>query len=456
MPTQTSQTMADHFKASIVLGIPLIGAQLAQMSINVVDTIMLGWLGIEELAGGTLAFQIFFILMIIGMGIAVALMPIISGALGRGEERDVRRAARMGLWAMGLMALSFMIPLWFTEQILISLGQQADLAEIAGRYMRIAQWSMIPALLIVALRTFLASLEKAQIVFWITVFMSVLNGVLNYALIFGNLGAPKLGVEGAAWATLFANLTALAVIAAYVFFSKATRHYQIFSRLWVSDWETFGKIFKLGIPISLTILAEVSLFSAAAILIGWLGTIPLAAHGIVLQIASLAFMVPLGLSNVATIRVGNAVGRKDNVAVGAASHVILWLAFGFSILSALVMVLIPEALIRLFLDQNNPQLNQVLTYAAPLLFMAALFQVGDALQAVAGGALRGLSDTKIPLLFAVISYWPVGLAAAYILAFPLGYGGAGVWAGLAIGLAVAAVLLLSRFLRREKLGLLPQ
>jgi len=207
MSTQTSRPMAAHFKASIVLGIPLIGAQLAQMSINVVDTIMLGWLGIEELAGGTLAFQLFFVLMIIGMGIAAALMPIISGAVGRGDERDVRRAARMGLWAMLMMAILFMIPLWFTEQILLALGQQADLADIAGRYMRIAQWAMIPALLIVALRTFLVSLEQPKIVFWVTVFMTAFNGVLNYALIFGNLGAPRLEVEGAAWATLIANVT---------------------------------------------------------------------------------------------------------------------------------------------------------------------------------------------------------------------------------------------------------
>lgn len=448
--------MAAHYKASIVLGIPLIGAQLAQMSINVVDTIMLGWLGIEELAGGTLAFQLFFVLMIIGMGVAAALMPIISGAAGRGDERDVRRAARMGLWAMFMMAILFMIPLWYAKQILVALGQQADLADIAERYMRIAQWAMIPALLIVALRTFLASLEKAKIVFWVTIFMTLLNGVLNYALIFGNLGAPRLEVEGAAWATLIANSTAFIVVAAYVYFSKATSHYQIFARLWVADWETFRRIFKLGIPISLTILAEVGLFSAASVLIGWLGTIPLAAHGIVLQIASLAFMIPLGLSNVATIRVGNAVGRKDNQAVGDATMAVMWLALGFSIVSAVVMVLIPETLIRLFLDQNNPQLGQVLVYAAPLLFMAALFQVGDALQAIGAGALRGLSDTKIPLLYAAISYWPIGVVAAYILAFPLGYGGAGVWAGLAIGLAVAAVLLVSRFLQREKLGLLPK
>ena len=446
-------TFHSHIKASIKLGIPLVGAQLAQMLITVIDTIMLGWLGVDELAAGTLAGQIFFLFLIFALGFGAAIIPLVAGALGRDEPREVRRSARMGLWALLGLSILFMFPLWFTEEILVAIGQQQNLAELADRYMKIAQWSMIPAFLLIGLRSFLTSLEQAQIVMWFTFITAALNAILNYAFIFGNFGAPRLEMEGAAIATLISNLFAFAITALFVWRHSSTQPFEIFTRFWRPDWAALKQVFAMGIPISLTILAEAGLFSMATVMIGWLGTIPLAAHGVALQIASMAFMVPLGLSQVASVRVGRAVGRRDKIALGHAGNAAIALALAFALFSGLIFVLFPQPLIQLFLDEANPQSPAVLTYATSLLLMAALFQIVDGAQAVAGGALRGLSDTKIPMIIATVSYWPLGLSIAWLFGFYFEFGGVGVWFGLVFGLLSASIFLNHRFWARNKLGL---
>lgn len=448
-------TLKENLAASLRLGFPLVAAQFAQMLITVVDTIMLGWLGVEELAAGTLAGQLFFVFLIFAFGIGAAMIPLVAAALGRNDPREVRRSGRMGLWLLFAVSLVFMVPLWFTEGILNLLGQQPELSALAGRYMAIAQWSMIPAFLLIGLRSFLTSLEQASAVMWFTFVTAGVNALLNYAFIFGNFGAPRLEMEGAAIATLLSNIFAAGVTAVYVTHHASSRNYQLFTRIWRPDWPAFRTTVRLGIPISLTILAEAGLFSAATLMMGWLGTIPLAAHGVALQIASLAFMVPLGLSQVASVRVGHAVGRQDATAIGSAGMAVLLLALIFAIISAIMMVTLPEYMVYLFLDTGNPDAARVLEYAVALLFMAALFQIVDGLQAVAMGILRGLSDTAVPLAIAVISYWPAGLTAAWLLGFYLDYGGTGIWAGLAFGLACASVMLLWRFHNREALDLVP-
>lgn len=454
-PTQSRNTLKTHIRASILLGVPLVLAQLAQMLITVIDSIMLGWLGVKELAAGTLAAQLFFIFLIFALGFGSAIMPLVSSALGRGEAREVRRSARMGLWILFALSVLFILPLWFTEKILILMGQEAELAALAASYMVIAQWSLIPAFLLIGLRDFLTSLGQAQIIMWFTVITAALNALLNYMFIFGNFGAPRLEMEGAAIATVIANGFALVITAVYVWRHKSTKEYEIFTRIWRADWPAFKQIARLGFPISLSILAEAGLFSAATIMIGWLGTIPLAAHGIALQIASMAFMVPFGLSQVATVRVGYALGQANSQAITFASRAVIFLALGFALCSAAVFVITPEPLIRFFLDPDDQNISAVTSYAIGLLYMAAVFQIVDGLQVVTAGILRGLSDTKIPMIIATISYWPVGLSVAWFLGFKLEFGGAGIWAGLASGLACAAILLLYRFNRRQILGLAP-
>ena len=286
---------------------------------------------------------------------------------------------------------------------------------------------MIPAFILIGLRSFLTSLEKANAVLGITLFTSVLNGMLNYAFIFGNWGAPRLEMEGAAVATLIANAVAAVAAIILVMRTPAAQPYELLVRFWRPDWGAVREILRLGVPISITIIAEAGMFSAASLMIGWLGEIPLAAHGIALQWAGAAFMVPLGLAQAGSVRVGNAAGREDLTAIGLAGRAVVILALGFAVLSATIFLILPEHLVRLFLETDAPSLDAVIGHAVPMLYMAAAFQVFDALQVASGSNLRGLQDTKIPMIIATLSYWIIGMGSAYMLAFPLGFGGAGVW-----------------------------
>ena len=449
-----TKTFKQHLYASVKLGVPLVLMQLTYMLINVTDTIMLGWLGVKELAAGTLAFQLMFAVLIFGLGISSALMPLVSSAAGRGDIQAVRHSVRMGLWVLAVTVLVLMIPMLYGEHILIALGQDPELSALAQSYVVIAQWSLTPAFLLTGLRNFLASLEHTRAILIITIFMAFLNAALNYALIFGNFGAPRLEMQGAAIATSIVNLIGFVCIAFYVHHSVFCRPYQIFKRLWQPNWGACAEIIKIGMPISLMIFFEAGLFSAAALMIGWIGAVELAAHGIAIQLASISYMIPLGLSQVAAVRVANALGRGDHIGIGLAAKAVMLLSLCFAFTSALIFVFLPEMLIEIFLTEKEKDASAVIAYAVPMLFMAAAFQIFDAIQIASAGNLRGLQDAKVPMIIAAFSYWPVGLISGYILAFPMGYGGTGVWAGLVIGLVVASVCLTWRFANRERLGLL--
>ncbi|MGK0270800.1 MAG: MATE family multidrug resistance protein [Cocleimonas sp.] len=448
------KTFKQHLYASVKLGVPLVLMQITLMLINVTDTLMLGWLGVKELAAGTLAFQLVFAVYIFGLGISSALMPLVSSAAGQNDHQAVRRSVRMGLWVLGISVVILMIPMLYGEEILILLGQDSELSALAQTYIIIAQWSLIPVFLLTGLRNFLASLEHTTTILIITILMALLNAILNYAFIFGNFGFPRLEMQGAAIATCIVNVIGFVCLALYVRFSEFCRPYEIFKRFWVPEWGAFKEIIKIGLPISLMIFFEAGMFLAAALMIGLIGEIELAAHGISIQLESLAFMIPLGLSQVASVRVANAAGRGDIVGIDLAAKAVLLLSLGFACITALIFLLIPEILVQLFLGEEETDAQAVIAYATPLLIMAAAFQIFDAIQVSSSGSLRGLKDAKIPMIIAAISYWPIGLTAAYVLAFPLGYGGTGVWGGLVIGLAVSSVCLIWRFTNREKLGLL--
>lgn len=453
LPKGEARGLAYHLKATLVLGLPLVAAQIVQMLINVTDALMLGWLGVTELAAGTLAFQVLFIVFILGLGFAAALVPLVSSALGQNDETSVRRSTRMSLWLLLLTALVFLFPLSFSRELLLLLGQKEVLADLAQSYLTIAMWSLPPAFLFVALRNFLASVELTRAILWVTIITAVINAFLNYGLIFGNFGFPRLEMQGAAIATVIANTIAFIVLAVYVKNGSRTRHYGIFERLWRPDWPAFIELFRLGLPIAVSIFAEAGLFSAASVMVGWIGTVELAAHGIALQLASLSFMVPLGLSQAASVRVGFAAGQRDRTAVGLAGRSSVLLGLVFGLISALIFLIFPEPLIRLFLEADVDKVEQVVAYAVPLLAVAAAFQMFDSLQIASVSNLRGLKDTKIPMYIATFSYWPIGMSSAYVLAFVFDFGGVGVWAGLVFGLAAAGFWLTWRFSKREQLGL---
>jgi MATE family multidrug resistance protein len=434
-----------HARALLTLGLPLVGSHLAQMMLHVTDTVMLGWYGVVELAAVVLGASLFFIIFILGAGFGQAVMPMVAQALGRGDEVQVRRDTRMGLWlSIGFGLLCYPV-FWWSEALLLALGQKADVSAMAQAYLRIAGLGMIPALLVMALKSYLAALEKTQVVLWITVAAVALNAGVNYALIFGNWGAPELGVRGAAIASVFTQVVTFAALGIYAHLQPELRRFNLFQRFWRPDWHAMAQVYRIGWPIGLTGLAEGGLFQASAIMMGWIGTLELAAHGIALEVTALAFMVHLGLSNAATVRVARAVGQNDAVSLRTGAKVALLLSLGFGTVMVVVFLTLPAPIIALFLDSANPQSGTIIAFGTTLLALSALFQMVDAAQVMALGFLRGMQDTKAPMWIAALSYWVIGIPASYVLAFPLGFGGPGLWLGLTVGLSVAAGLLLWRF-----------
>ncbi|WP_101067332.1 MATE family efflux transporter [Roseovarius salinarum] len=441
-----------HARAVFRLGLPLVGSHLAQFAITLTDTLMLGWYGVAALAAGVLGTEMFFVLFIMGSGFAWAVMPMVASARAAGDETRIRRVTRMGLWASVLFGLAALPVLLTSAPILRTLGQAPATAALAGDYTRIAGWGLVPALLVMVLKSYLAALERTQIVLWVTLGAVAVNAAANYLLIFGNLGLPEMGIRGAAVASLVVHGGSLAVLVPIVL--RLAPEHALFARLWRPDGTALGEVFRLGWPIGITNLAEVGLFAATSVMMGWLGTLPLAAHGIALQITSVFFMVHLGLSNAATVRAGQAVGQGDAVQLRDGARVVIAVSGLAALITVAVFLLLPEHLIGLFLDPGDPDRDAVIAIGTGLLAAAALFQFVDAAQVLALGLLRGVQDTRVPMVIAALAYWAVGVPASYALGFMAGMEGVGVWLGLAIGLALAGVFMMARFWRRAHRGAL--
>ena len=448
----TTSSYPAHARATLALGLPLIGSHLAQSALHVTDTIMLGWYGVTELAAVVLGASSFFVVFILGAGFAQAVMPMVASALGRGDEVQVRRDTRMGIWlSIAFGALTYPL-FWWSEPILLRLGQQADVAVLARDYMRIAGLGMIPALIVMTLKSFLAAMSRAQVVLWVTVGGVGLNALVNYALIFGAWGAPELGVRGAAIATVFTQVLTLVLLALYAHLHPDPARFRIWQRFWRADAPALTQVFRLGWPIGVQGLAEAGLFVATAMMIGTIGKVPLAAHGIAMEIVSLFFMLHVGLANAATIRIGRAEGAGDARALRDGAKVALVLSALVGLVGVTVFLSFPVPLMALFLDLTLADSAAIVAYGTGLLAVAALFQMVDAGQVMAMGLLRGLRDTRVPMVVAAVSYWMIGIPSGWFLGLYLGYGGQGVWGGLVIGLMVAAGALMWRFWARAPKG----
>ena len=436
-------TYSGHAKAVLGLWLPLVGSHVAQFLITLTDGIMLGRYSVEALAANVLGGTLFFVLFIVGSGFAWAVMPMVASAEALRESTEVRRITRMGAWASILFAVIVIPVMMVSEPIFLLLGQEAEVSADAAVYLSIVGLGVLPALLVMVLKSYLAALERTQVVFWVTLAAAGLNVLVNYALSYGNWGFPELGLRGAAIASVIVNVASVLSLAVYV--ALVTPEHTLFTRFWRPDWEALLRVFRLGWPIGLTSLAESGLFAASTVMMGWLGKVPLAAHGIALQVVSLAFMVHIGLSNAATVRAGRAHGRQDRRDLTDGAKVVLFLSGAFAAITVVAFLLIPEWMITLFLNPDEPERGAVIAVGVGLLAAAALFQLMDAAQVMALGLLRGVQDTRVPMMIAAVSYWLVGIPASYVLGFAFGLDGVGIWVGLAVGLACAAVLLLVRF-----------
>jgi MATE family multidrug resistance protein len=446
----------DELAATLRLAGPLAAANVLQMLTFAIDVVFIARLGEHELAASALAVAIFGALNWALTGLVGGVSAVAAAELGARPPalRPIRRAVRMGLWiavaggalGMGVCALA--------EPIMLATRQDPQIAALAGSYMDILLWAMVPMIAAGVLRHFVSTLGRPVFATAITAAGIGVNALANYALIFGNLGAPALGLPGAGWATL---LTSLSVFGAYVLAIRLDRRlhrYHVFGFFWRPDWARFRELLQIGAPIALTVLAEASVFSAAAFLMGRFSTLSLAAHTLALQIAAFAFQVPFGVSQATTIRVGYFFGAGDQAGIARAGKAALLLGTGFMVLTAAAMVLAPQWLLAAYVDPGAAENAALVALATQYLVIAAAFQLSDGVQVVAAGALRGLQDTRVPMWIAVFSYWAIGFALAVGLGFGTPLQGVGVWIGLAAGLSCAAVLLLRRWHRRGALGLL--
>lgn len=436
-----------HARETLVLGLPLIGSHLAQMALHVTDTVMVGWYGVVALAAVVLGASSFFIVFVVGSGFAKAVMPMVAAALGRDDETQVRRDTRMGIWLSIGYGLAVYPVFWWSMPILLALGQDPEVATIAQDYMRIAGLGMVPALVVTVLQSYLSALHRTQVVLWVTLAAVVVNIGVNWALIFGNWGFPEMGARGSAVATVAVQVISLVALGLYAHLLPDLRRFHLFQRFWRPDWHAMRQVWKLGLPIGLTGLAEGGLFQASALMMGWIGTVELAAHGIALEVAALTFMLHVGLSSAATIRIARFDGRGDRQALRQAAKVAVVISFGVAVASVILFLSAPRPIVALFLDLTKSESAAILAYGTVLLGVAALFQLADGTQVMALGLLRGVQDTRVPLVLAAVSYWLIGIPFSYVLAFPLGYGGVGLWLGLVVGLVCAAASLMWRFWR---------
>ena len=450
-------TWRDELFASLRLAGPLMLSNLAANAITTTDVLMLGRLGPQPLAASALAVNLFNLILFTGVGLTIAIAPLIASALGRriGAVRDSRRSFRMGLWLVACYGLIGVGLLSLAEPLFGLLGQDPALSATAGDFMAVLKWALLPGLLIFLFRTALTAFNRTIVTLVVALGGVALNVLLNWALIFGHLGLPAFGMMGSAFATLITNSAMALALGLTLARLARLRTMHLFGHWWRPDWPRFRELLRLGTPIALTWAFEVSVFSCAIYLMGLIDTTSVAAHVIALQIAAFAFMVPLGLSQAATVRVGYAHGAQDPAWIALAGRVALACALGFALLSAALMWLFPSRLAGLFLDGSEPGSAAVLALAVRFLLVAAVFQIVDGAQVIGAAILRGLHDTRVPMLYAGFGYWVVGLGSGAYLAFATPLKGTGIWIGLALGLAVVSVLMLARWSRRARLGLVP-
>lgn len=446
-----------EFRATLALAVPLAAANLLQMLVHAIDVIFVARLGDASLAAASLGVAIFGLLVWTGAGLVGASAPLIAAELGRRKHavREVRRTVRMALWLSALVALIFMGVCAAGGPIMRATGQAPETTEHAASFLMIMMWGMFPMIAASVLRVFVSTLGRPTIATAITFMALGVNALGNWTLVFGNLGMPALGLHGSALSSVITSCMMLIAYIVVIQSDRRLRRYHLFGNWWRSEWSRFFEMLRIGSPIGLTILAEAGLFTGAAFLMGRIGETELAGHTIALQVAALAFQIPFGVAQAATIRVGLAYGARDHRGITNAGHASLALGIGFMGLTALIMWLFPSLVLSIYVDVDAARNAALVGFAMQFLVIAAAFQLFDGAQAVAAGVLRGLQDTRTPMIIAICGYWIAGYGTAIYLGFWTPLAGVGVWIGLAVGLIVVAAMLLTRWRMRARLGLLP-
>jgi MATE family multidrug resistance protein len=428
-------------KKTLNLAFPIILGELSQMFLHIIDTAMVGAVSYKHLAAAALVMSVMNIPFVFGIGITISVSQMVSMANGRNDGRLVSHYLFNGFWLCAISAVVISLGIELSKNILFHLDQDPEVASLALPYLQMMGWSVIPMLLFMALKQFTDGLEHTKTAMILSILALPLNTFLNWLLIYGNWGFPRLELVGAGWGTLITRTLIFIVLGLIILYHGTFRRYiAVRSKQWKFKWETLKELLNIGLPSSFQITMEAGAFAVSGILIGTIGAVEQAAHQIALSIASLTFMVSMGLSQAGSIRTSNAFGRNDNRIIREIGKSTLLMALIYGSLCAIIFILFRNQLPFIF-NKNA----EVVAMAAYLLLFAALFQISDSTQAISAGLLRGIKDVKVPTYFIGIAYWAIGIPVGCLLAFYFNMGAAGIWTGFIVGLTFSAAFLSFRF-----------
>lgn len=429
-----------YYKRNLKLALPVVLSQIGQVTVMLVDTMMVGHVGTTELAASSFANNVFMVGMYFGMGITYGLTPLVGNSYGNGKLRQVATWLKNGLSTHFIAAIALSVIMFGAYFLLPFMGQPDDVLAAAQPYYILLCISYLPFMLFFSVKQFFEGVGNTNIAMQITLIANAVNIIVNYVLIFGKFGFPQLGLNGAGIGTLISRLIMPLLFMLYIYkIPRFKRYFVVAGRQPVQKYKAF-KTLKIGIPIAFQLIVEVVTFSTGAVMMGWLGEIPLAAHQVAIGLAGFTYMISLGVSQATTIRISHQMGMKDYVALQKAAFASTHLVLFFMLSMGIVFITLRNQLPLLFTEDV-----QVIKIAAQLLIVAAIFQVFDGLQVIMLGTLRGMSDVKVPMFFAFLAYLVVGIPTSYIFAFVLNAGPQGVWFGYLVGLGTAGILFFFRF-----------
>ncbi|MCW5964485.1 MAG: MATE family efflux transporter [Bryobacterales bacterium] len=426
------------------LALPVVLAELGWMAMTVVDTMMVGRLSAEAI--GAVSFGALFVnvLTFFSLGLLLGLDTLISQAFGANNLKRCNHCLIQGVWIA--VALTPLVTAVAFSLLPVARNWGADPRVVADAipYLKTLVWSTLPLLLYVVFRRYLQSMNRVAPVMFALVSANLVNALVNWLLVFGSLGFPALGVEGAGWATFFSRVYMFAVLAVFVWIKERAQSTGLFQASRRFDWPVVKELVVLGFPVAMQISAEYGVFALATAFIARLDALSLAAHQIALNVASVTFMVPLGVSSAGAVRVGQAVGRRDALGAVVSGWTAILLGTGFMLCAAAFLFLCPEVVLRIFTTDRS-----VFGLGVSLLFLAAAFQFFDGIQVTAGGVLRGIGDTRTPMFSNLVGHWLLGLPVGYALCFWMGWEAVGIWVGLSLGLIFVAIALLWTWHKRS-------
>ena len=435
--------LSEQAGKTLKLSIPIIFGELAQMALHLIDAAMVGSIGYKQLAAAALVFNVVNVPFVLGIGMTVAISQTVSMARGKGDNQLVSHYFYNGFWLAAFFAIVIALSLALGKNLLFHLNQDPEVVAYAVPFMDLLSWSLVPMLLFMALKQFTDGLELTRVAMLLSIAALPVNVFINWLLIFGNWGFPRLELVGAGWGTLITRILIFAVLGAIVLTHPAFKEYTAGkSEQWKIRVETWKELLRIGVPSGLQMGMEVGAFAVSAILIGMIDAVSLAAHQVAIGCASFTFLAAAGLSHGGSIRTSNAFGRGDWRVISAIGESTLIMALLWGVFCAVNFMLFRRELSAAFTAEQP-----VIVLATTLLLLAAFFQISDSLQAVAAGLLRGIKDVKIPTLLITVAYWAIGLPAGYLLAFHFKLGATGMWLGFIVGLTFSAVFLSIRFLK---------